>query len=145
MIEFNKFPSIDPENTKTLLSIASGPVIIQDSKVLLDKHGDDNFWKFPGGRMHDDESMIETAKREVKEELGVDVQIDGKPFVISFTRGAENKTEYVVLFHYKAELLNETITPGRDVREWQWIAIDDLPEDVAPNIKPAVEHFKRIT
>ena len=28
--------------------IVSGPVIIENNKVLLNKHGEDNFWKFCG-------------------------------------------------------------------------------------------------
>jgi len=33
------------------LIIASGPVIIENGKVLLNKHGDDKFWKFLGGKV----------------------------------------------------------------------------------------------
>ena len=30
--------------------VASGPVIVENNKVLLNQHGDDNFWKFCGGK-----------------------------------------------------------------------------------------------
>jgi len=30
--------------------IASGPVIVENNKVLLNQHGDTEFWKFCGGR-----------------------------------------------------------------------------------------------
>ncbi len=61
--------------------IASGPVIIENNKVLLNKHGDDNFWKFPGGKVENfdfkdwNNSLEEAAKREVKEEMGIGVKI----------------------------------------------------------------------
>lgn len=35
--------------------IASGPVIVEDGKVLLNKHGEDNFWKFCGGQAEEDD------------------------------------------------------------------------------------------
>ena len=52
--------------------IASGPVIVENDKVLLNKHGDTKFYKFCGGRVEDlSTSLIDNAKREVKEEMGI--------------------------------------------------------------------------
>lgn len=45
--------------------IASGPVIVEDGKVLLNQHGDTTFWKFCGGRVENfDASLVENARRE---------------------------------------------------------------------------------
>ena len=53
----------------TKIIIASGPVIVENNKVLLDKHGDTTFWKFCGGRVEDfNTDLIDNAKRRVKEE-----------------------------------------------------------------------------
>ena len=50
--------------------IASGPVIIEDNKVLLNrenKNGQITEWFFPGGEVEDfDISLEEACKREVK-------------------------------------------------------------------------------
>ncbi|KKP58056.1 MAG: hypothetical protein UR51_C0009G0109 [Candidatus Moranbacteria bacterium GW2011_GWF1_34_10] len=52
--------------------IASGPVIVEDNKVLLNQHGDTEFWKFCGGRVENfDDNLIESAKREAREEMGI--------------------------------------------------------------------------
>ena len=63
--------------------IASGPVIIENDKVLLNQHGDTTFWKFCGGRVEDYETdLIENARREVKEEMGIGIEIlDENPFI----------------------------------------------------------------
>ena len=56
--------------------IASGPVIVENNRVLLNKHGDDEFWKFCGGRVEEGETNLkEAAIREVKEEMGLDIEI----------------------------------------------------------------------
>jgi len=121
--------------------IASGPVIIEDNKVLLAKHGEDAFWKFPGGRVEnfdfDDElnSLEQACQRQVKEEMEIDVKII-KPLKPMMVKKDENTA--VVLIHYLAKRVGE-IKPGEDVREWQWLDIDNLPEDVAPNVKPVLE------
>ena len=116
--------------------IASGPVIIEDNKILLNQHGEDNFWKFPGGTVEDFTiSLEDNAKREVKEEMDIEIEIIRplKPLLIQKPSG-----EVVVLIHFLAKRLGE-ITPGADIREWNWFAIDNLPDNLAPNIKPVLE------
>jgi len=55
-----------------------GCIIIKDNKVLLVNEKNRNFWGFPKGHMEQDETEIETALREIKEEVGLDVEIDSK-------------------------------------------------------------------
>jgi len=141
MVQFKNYPGINEKNEPIKLTIAAGPIIIENNKVLLDKHGDDGFWKFPGGRLMDNNSMQENAKREVKEELGLDVELLGDPFVLNFMREQDGVREYVILIHYLAKNLSKDIEPGRDIKEWQWHDVKNLPDDCAPNIEPVVNHF----
>lgn len=142
MIEFNKYSGVSPNNEDVSLTIASGPVIIQDGKVLVVKHGDDTGWKFPGGKVRDDASPRETAQREAKEELDIVVALEGDPYVVAFTREKNGTQEYVILLHYRARIASGEPRPNRDVREFAWLPIDALPEDCMPNIKSAVSFFK---
>jgi ADP-ribose pyrophosphatase YjhB (NUDIX family) len=117
--------------------IASGPVIIENEKVLLNKHGDDGFWKFVGGRVEDfDISLEEVAKREVMEEMGLEVELIRplKPMMIDLP------DKVVILIHYLATRKGE-IVPGDDILEWGWFDIKNLPKDVAPNINPVIEEY----
>ncbi|MCX7796665.1 MAG: NUDIX domain-containing protein [bacterium] len=41
--------------------------------MILDRFG---YWTFPKGKVEDDESLEKTAVREVKEETGIDVEIE---------------------------------------------------------------------
>lgn len=127
--------------TKEII-IASEPVIIEDNKVLLIKHGNDKLWKFPGGQIENDDiknwpdSLEETAAREVNEELGIDIKIIKvlKPMYLP----KPNKTdECVVLIHFLATRVGE-IKPGKDIIEYKWWPTNDLPDDISPNIKPVI-------
>lgn len=122
-----------------LIIIASGPVIIENDKVLLNKHGDDGYWKFVGGKAERfDVSLEEVAKREVKEEMGLEVELVRplKPMMI------ELPDKVVILIHYLANCSGE-IKPGADILAWDWFDIRDLPSDSAPNIKPVIEEYLR--
>ena len=125
--------------------LASGPVIVENGKVLLNKHGDTEFWKFCGGKVEDfSQSLIETAKREAKEEIGVEIEIlDPVPFIIYTTKKTKDGTIDVILVHYLAKRIGE-IKSGEDIREWEWLDINNLPKDVGPNIVPALKHFRFI-
>ena len=44
--------------------IASGPVIVENNKVLLNKDKKDNFWKFCGGRIEETETNLKKLLEE---------------------------------------------------------------------------------
>lgn len=126
--------------------IASGPVIVENKKVLLNKHGEDNFWKFCGGKVKDfDTSLIECARREAREEMGIELDIaNRKPFVMHVLKKTPEGEEIdVLLVHYEAKRIGE-ISPGTHIREWGWFHLDDFPEDIAENIPEALLHFNHL-
>ncbi|OQB19144.1 MAG: hypothetical protein BWY14_00672 [Parcubacteria group bacterium ADurb.Bin192] len=122
--------------------IASGPVIVEDGKVLVNKHGDTNFWKFCGGKVEDFETDLKTnAAREAKEEIGIDLEFENRePFVMHTGKQTEQGLIDVLLVHYLAQRIGE-IKLGPDIREYAWLDIKNLPEDVGPNIIPALRYF----
>ena len=123
--------------------IASGPVIVEDKKVLLNQHGDTKFWKFCGGRVKDYElNLIETAQREAKEEMGIDIKIiNENPFLLYTKKETPEGNIDVILVHFIAKRIGK-IKPGKDIRQWKWIEIDKLSkENLAPNIIPTLKHF----
>lgn len=122
--------------------IASGPVIVEGNKVLLDLQGEDRFWKFCGGKTKEKETLQETAKRRAREELGIEIKIlDEKPFLIHTAKDSADSTLDVILVHYRAKRVGE-ITPGADIHQWKWIPLEELEkENLAPNIIPTLEYF----
>ncbi|PIS05124.1 MAG: hypothetical protein COT81_02775 [Candidatus Buchananbacteria bacterium CG10_big_fil_rev_8_21_14_0_10_42_9] len=137
MAEFKHFDAVSHDGDSVKVTIVSGPVILDDSKILLDKHSGDGLWKFPGGKLIDDNSPRDNAIREVHEELGIDIEIQSEPYVVAFTRDYEGVTEYIILIHYLADYSGQ-IQPAPEIEEWGWHDVDNLPDDCAPNIKLAV-------
>ncbi|MFA5126490.1 MAG: NUDIX hydrolase [Patescibacteria group bacterium] len=129
----------------TRIIIASGPVIVENNKVLLNQHGDTDFWKFCGGRVEDSEqNLITAAQREAKEEMGIEIEIlDPEPFITYTHKDTDQGRIDVLLVHYLSKRIGE-IKPGADIREWQWFDLDKLPANFGPNILPALKHFNLI-
>lgn len=125
--------------------IASGPVIIENGKLLVNKDSDDNFYKIPGGRVESEKDDLEqTCIREVKEEINADIQITKplNPILIWKNPTTEEKMA-IMLIHYEAKLLNkDQLKPQDDTTEIQWLDIQEIKEgkhNVAPNIKFLIE------
>lgn len=125
--------------------IASGPVIIENRKLLVNKDNKDDFYKLPGGTVEEDiEDLEEACHREVKEEDNAEIEII-KPLhpmiVYKNPQTAEKMT--IVLIHYLAKLKNpEKIKPIPPIKEVRWIDIEEVKQgkyNVAPNIKFLIE------
>lgn len=113
--------------------IASGPVIIEDGKVLLNKEQKESGitpWMFPGGEVEEfDKSLEDACKREVKEELGIDIEII-KPLEPMML---QKDGRIIILIHYLAKRIGE-IQPGENIVEWDWHDKNNLPDDCASNV-----------
>ncbi|PLX25188.1 hypothetical protein C0580_03100 [Candidatus Parcubacteria bacterium] len=122
--------------------IVSGPVLVEKDKVLLNNHGDTDFWKFCGGRVEDfDANLKETAKREVKEEMGLDINIiDDIPYISYGKKKTEDGEIDVILVHYLAERSNR-IRASEEIREWGWFDVRKLPLNIAQNVEPTLKYF----
>lgn len=119
--------------------VASGPVIIEDGKVLLNREHKEtgpSDWFFPGGKVEDfDMSLEAVCKRETMEELGIEVEIL-KPLRTIMHR-IDDET-IAILVHWLARRTNDTITSGAETAEWDWHDITNLPENAAPNVKSII-------
>jgi ADP-ribose pyrophosphatase YjhB (NUDIX family) len=120
--------------------IASGPVIIENGKLLVNKDDKDDFYKLPGGTIEDGvESLEDACHRETKEENNGLIKIL-KPLspMILWKNPQSGEEMCILLIHYKAKLLNKKdLKPIPPTREVRWLSISDIKKEkynVAPNI-----------
>jgi len=134
--------SLRSQTKMAKIIIASGPVIVENNKVLLNKDYKEDLWKFCGGKVaENDESLVATAQKRVKEEMGIDIEIlDENPFVMYLKREIKGELTDVLLVHYLTKRKSE-IKPEAETREWNWFDINNLPANLGPNIIPALKHF----
>jgi 8-oxo-dGTP diphosphatase len=92
-----------------------GVVVVEDGRILLVQRGREpgrGLWAVPGGKVDLGESLIQAARREAKEETGLDVEV--------------------------AELVwaGESIGPGQPP-EWHYVLVDFLATRVGGEPAPA--------
>ena len=124
--------------------IASGPVIIEDGKLLVNKDDKDDFYKLTGGTIKENETLQESCIRRTKEEVNAKIEIT-KPLTphILWENPQTKEKMTIVLIHYLAKLLNkQEINPIPPIQEIQWLDIEEIKQNkhnVAPNIKFLIE------
>lgn len=106
--------------------LAAGVLIARDGRVLLGKRGpsarEPGKWSFPAGFVERGERVEDAARREAREEAGLDVAI-GRLIGLFSTTG-----ETVVLAVYEGEIIGGEAIAGDDLTELGWFALTDLPE-----------------
>lgn len=124
--------------------VASGPVIVQDGKLLVSKDSKDDFYKLIGGTVREGESLEDACFRKAKEACGADIEIV-KPLSpnILYENPTTGEKMTIVLINYLAELKNpEEIKPIPPEQDLKWISVEDIKAgkgNVSPNVKALVE------
>ena len=124
--------------------VCSGPVIIENNKVLLIKEKKGNIitpWFFPGGKTEEnDKDLEDTCRRETKEEIGVDIEII-KQLKTLEDIGADGSQ--VTLYHFLAKRIGK-IKPDNNITDWNWFDINNLPKDCADNVVEIIKQYKNM-
>lgn len=134
--------TIDIEDYK--LNVRAAGIIIHNNKVLLHRNINENHYALIGGRVEIGENSADTVKREIKEELGKDVEITGYISTIENFFEMKGSKYHEIMFVHKIEFTNEEDKnieytmkniEGKDYLKYEWIDLDKIDEyPLAPNI-----------
>lgn len=132
------------------IGVAVGVFIVNDEgKVFLtkrSKHATNEWgtWEIPGGKVHFGETLQNAAKREVKEEYGVDIEIT-EQFPAQNHLIPEEKQHWVpttflckIIGNKKPRIME----PDR-CDEIGWFSFDKLPFPLSIITKIDIAHYKK--
>lgn len=134
------------ENQKFKVRVAG--MVVHNNKLLVCRIMDEKFFCLPGGHCHLNETSHQAMIREIKEETGLDVNIDELSAFVENLFTTENDGHYHELCYiYRISPKN---LPAEKAKDWhvvelvdgiyknldfKWVDVDDLAKyDIRPSI-----------
>lgn len=116
--------------------VAVGVIILKDESpsgrrialIRRDKEPARGLWTFPGGAVELGEEVRDAARREAKEETGLEVEIGEVAIVLDHVaRDGSGRVQYhYIIIDFWAKPVGGTLQPGTDVSEARWASLADL-------------------
>ncbi|MGQ9645758.1 MAG: (deoxy)nucleoside triphosphate pyrophosphohydrolase [Thermodesulfobacteriota bacterium] len=122
---------------KTLIVVAG--LMVEDGKILVTKRREDSphggLWEFPGGKVNEGEEPRQALRRELREELDIDVEV-GRIFDAIFEPAAEGP---LLLLAFRCRKLKGVVKP-LGCADLRWVSLKDLEGLAMP---PADDPIRR--
>ncbi|MET4648151.1 8-oxo-dGTP pyrophosphatase MutT (NUDIX family) [Streptomyces atratus] len=137
----------DPSAPKANSVVPSVTAVVRDDggRLLLIHKTDNNLWALPGGGHDIGESVADTVVREVAEETGIAVEVDGvvglytnPHHVIAYDDG-EVRQQFSICF--RAHPVGGSLRTSSESKEVRWTDPADLDGlDIHPSMRLRITH-----
>lgn len=107
-------------------------------EVLLVRHSYGEGWYLPGGRTRSREDDVVALQRELREELGVEIQGSVKKLG-EYTNSQEYKRDTIIVF--VVESFTRSHAKDAEIDDVGFFAPDSLPSDASPGTRRRIEEW----
>lgn len=113
--------------------VAVGAIVIDKGAILLvkrDREPAKGLWSLPGGRVELGETLREGLVREVREETGIDVDVDGLIGTAErVVRDDDGDIAYhYVILDYVCTARSTDLKAGDDAAEVRWVPVAEMTD-----------------
>lgn len=130
-----------------IMCIGAGAIIYnKEGKILLQKRSDNGQWGNPGGAMELGETVLETLRREIKEETSL--EIENPEFFAIYSGESEhiiypNKDEvYCINVIYTVKHYTGFLKKDEESEELKFFSLDEIPEYITPTLRNILKDLK---
>ncbi|MFB7514032.1 NUDIX hydrolase [Streptomyces sp. NPDC058740] len=137
----------DPAAPKANSVVPSVTVVVRDGegRLLLIHKTDNDLWALPGGGHDIGERIGDTAVREVREETGIEVEVDNivglytdPDHVLAYDDG-EVRQQFSICF--RAHPVGGSLRTSSESKEVRWVNPADLDDlDIHPSMRLRIRH-----
>jgi mutator protein MutT len=100
--------------------------VLSQNKVLLVRRmraPSAGMWSLPGGKIEGGESPREAARRELKEETGIEADVEGVLDRVAVTASGDRTYRLTVFY---GRLTGGVLRPGGDAETAEWVHLDEV-------------------
>jgi 8-oxo-dGTP pyrophosphatase MutT (NUDIX family) len=122
-------------------------VVNAQNRLLLMKRSDSGCWGPPGGAVEPGEHVEAAAKRETREETGLEIgemslfgAFSGPELYYKYPNGDE---VYNVTIVYLSRDWHGEPEINHEHTEFRWFTLDEIPDNISPPIIPVIQQFKQ--
>ncbi len=102
-------------------------LITQNGKVLITRDArDPDIWELPGGRMNVGETLEQGLKREIKEELGVEIVPQKIIFTEPFKQTSTGESTLLIAYEVQLDKNTAFVFSDKEIAEIKWINADEI-------------------
>lgn len=109
----------------------AGCAIVRDGKALVTRRAiepEKGRYDVPGGFLSVGEEPIAGLKRELREELGVEIEASVEDCVSMVPHTYGDEGDYVLAIGFRARLVSGEPKAADDVADFRWVDLDDLDD-----------------
>jgi 8-oxo-dGTP diphosphatase len=110
-------------------------IVDDDGRVLLTRrsiHPFRDLWVMPGGKIDLGEPILEAMKREVHEEVGLDIEVGELIDVFEHLTPGDDNCHFVILYYRCRPLYCDVVRNEHEVAEAAWVSCSDLHSYAMP-------------
>jgi len=112
-----------------------GFITDEKDRILLCLRNDYDLWNLPGGGLEDGETPWQGVIREVKEETGLDVEVE--KLLCVYSKPEKNK----IGFDFKCKIIGGEITLNNEAKEIKYFKLDEIPKNTIPKQVERIKDF----
>jgi 8-oxo-dGTP diphosphatase len=114
-------------------------IVIKEGRVLAlkIKSGEKELWDLPGGRIKYGESPVKALKHEVKEETGLDIEVQKVIDIFHFIR--EEDGDQIVATVFLCKALTDDISLNNESLSYHWLRPEEFVEYLTETNQPYIK------
>lgn len=128
---------LSPNGTPVRVQTGASVIVVDaEGRILMQRRQDDGSWSYPGGRVEIDETVEDAARREVREECGIEV---GAMTLLGVFSGAPLRHVYpdgnevcgIDIVYVSHDFTGEPDTPDGEASRVGFYPPDALPQPIS--------------
>lgn len=119
------YESAPPPKRQTVLRVAAAIITDAAGRTLLVRKRGTTAFMQAGGKIEPGESALQALTRELREEVGLEVDLDTTEYLGSFRADAANEPDTVIRAEVFAMAIDRIVVPSDEIEQVLWIETDE--------------------